>query len=312
MGTENLMVSVCITAYNHEEYIDQAIESVLTQQVDFDYEILIGEDDSSDSTRSIVKKYQEKFPEKIRLFLNSRENVIYVNGRATGTWNFINNFRNAKGKYIALLDGDDYWICADKLQKQVDVLEAHPDCSICFHNAEFLREDGSTQPFMSTLGLQPKTRYTLEDILYRNFMPTGAVVFRNRFLTEFPEQIYKVFAGDWFLHTMNAQHGDIIYIDEIMSCYRIHGEGAWSALGRKERMEENIRMSGLIDEFLNHKYTELIQNRISYFNAQINEIVNCCDNVERNHPVSKESGNTSFHGHGWYRTLWMRDRKSVV
>jgi len=77
-------VSVSITAYNHEKFIAQAIESVLMQETDFDYEIIIGEDDSTDRTREIVKAYYEKYPEKIRLFLNDRKNVIYVDGRATG------------------------------------------------------------------------------------------------------------------------------------------------------------------------------------------------------------------------------------
>jgi len=112
-----MKVSICITTYNHEEYISQALDSVLAQATDFEFEILLGEDDSSDNTRTIVKKYQKMFPEKIRLYLNDRKNVIYINGMATGRWNFINNINHARGDYIALLEGDDYWVDNLKLKK---------------------------------------------------------------------------------------------------------------------------------------------------------------------------------------------------
>ena len=262
MRTEAMKVSVCITAYNHENFIAQAIDSVLMQQVDFDYEILVGEDESSDGTRAIVKAYKKKFPDKIRLFLNSRQTVIYINRRPSGLWNFLNNIRNAKGKYIALLDGDDYWISPDKLQKQVNALEENPDCSICFHDAYMMMEDGTKQPFLATLGIQPKSSYTLEDILVRNFLPTGAVVFRNRFFKEFPNEMYGILAGDWFLHIMNARYGDILYIDELMNCYRIHGQGIWTSLGPAGMLKEKIRIYDRIDTFLKYKYTDLLKKGI--------------------------------------------------
>ena len=119
-------ISVCITTYNHEKFISQALDSVLMQKTDFDFEVLVGEDDSPDNTRDIVKKYARRYPDKLRLFLNDRKNVIYINGRPTGRWNFINNIRHAKGEYIALLDGDDCWTDPNKLQVQVDFLENNP------------------------------------------------------------------------------------------------------------------------------------------------------------------------------------------
>src|SRR5690606_24113344 len=122
-----MKLSVCIQTYNHAPYIAQALDSVLMQETDFDFEILLGEDESTDGTREICQEYARQHPDKIRLFLNSRENVIYINGRPTGRWNFMNNLRHVRGEYVALLDGDDYWTDPRKLQKQVDVLDASPE-----------------------------------------------------------------------------------------------------------------------------------------------------------------------------------------
>ena len=96
-------VSVCVQAYNHASYIAQALDSVLMQETDFDFELIIGEDESSDGTREICIRYAEQHPDRIRLFLRSREDVIYINGRATGRYNFVENLRAARGEYIALL-----------------------------------------------------------------------------------------------------------------------------------------------------------------------------------------------------------------
>lgn len=124
-------VSVCVMAYNHEPYIRACLNSILMQEVDFEFEILLGEDCSSDSTRAICLEYAERYPDKIRLFLHKRENVIYIDGLPTGRFNYLNNLRNARGKYIALCDGDDYWIDSQKLQRQLDFMEANPDYVLC-------------------------------------------------------------------------------------------------------------------------------------------------------------------------------------
>ena len=130
MFNKMIKVSVLVMTYNHIDFIAQALDSVLEQQVCFDYEILISEDCSIDGTREVVLAYQRRFPQKIRLLLsgqNMRSNEIVVRG-----------INAAKGQYIALLDGDDYWISPNKLQSQVDFLDSNPECSMCFHNAKVL------------------------------------------------------------------------------------------------------------------------------------------------------------------------------
>ena len=134
----NPIVSVNVVTYNHVKYIKQCLDGILMQEVDFEYEILLGDDESSDGTREICIKYAEKYPEKIRLFLHSRENNIGIGGQPTGRFNFIYNLFHARGKYIALCEGDDYWTDENKLQKQVEVLINNPNISICHHWHSYL------------------------------------------------------------------------------------------------------------------------------------------------------------------------------
>jgi glycosyltransferase involved in cell wall biosynthesis len=126
-------VSVCIQTYQHKDFIAECIESAVRQKTSFPFEIIIGEDDSTDGTRKICQHYAAKYPELIKLFLRSEKDKIYVYGQKTGRHNYIENLKTAKGKYIALLDGDDYWIDDTKLQKQADFMEANPGCSLSYH-----------------------------------------------------------------------------------------------------------------------------------------------------------------------------------
>lgn len=239
-----IKVSVSITTYNHEKFIAEAIESVLMQETNFDYEIIIGEDDSSDKTREIVKTYKQKYPEKIRLFLNDRKNVIYIDGKPTGRWNFVNNLRHARGQYIALLDGDDYWTSPHKLQKQVDFLDRHSECSICFHNVEVFNEDTKEGTPFHGEGLKPF--HTIKDLALGNFIPACSTMFRAGLFGEFPQWFYTMPVADWPLHLLNAQHGEIGYIDEILGVYRRHRGSIWSTKGPIDRHRIPIRSTEIV------------------------------------------------------------------
>jgi len=124
------LVSICCITYNHRDYIKRALDGFIMQKTDFNYEICLGEDESDDGTREQCQDYAEQYPDKIRLFLRSREDVIKLDGRATGRYNFIATLNECRGKYIAICEGDDYWTDPNKLQKQVDFLEANPDYSV--------------------------------------------------------------------------------------------------------------------------------------------------------------------------------------
>lgn len=218
-------VSVCITTYNHGKFIAKAIESILAQKIDFPIEILIGEDASTDDTRSIVENFVRQYPEIIRPFYHGREGKLVINGRITGRKNLVNNLLNAKGKYVILLDGDDFWLDNGKLTHQVMFLDRNPDYVACFHNAIHVDEEDR---FCDRLAVHlEQVDFTLEDILRTNPIPTMTCLFRNPYYKELPEWFYKTDMGDWPVHILNAQRGKLHYFPMVMAAYRIHDNGAW-------------------------------------------------------------------------------------
>ena len=252
-------VSVCIPTYNHEKYISHAIESVLKQETDFDYEIILGEDESQDGTREICVGYARRNPDRIRLFLRSRKDVIYINGSPTGRFNLIESYKAARGKYIAMLEGDDYWTDPLKLQKQADYLDNNPDCTLCFHNA--LRFDEKSQEFVGVEGPDEiKDKYQLSDLL-NTFFPTCSTMYRNGLIKEFPDWFLRMPWGDNPLHILHAQHGAIGFINEVMGVHRIHPGGICTGLDDISRSLTIIIQLNFYIVFL-PQYADLIQEQI--------------------------------------------------
>lgn len=239
-------VSVSITTYNHEKYIAQAVESALNQKVNFSYEIVIGEDCSTDRTRQIVVALKEAHPEKIRLLLHEK------NLGRWGKFNFVETLKACQGEYIALLDGDDYWTDPNKLQRQVDFLESHPECSICFHDVTLFYEDGT--PAATSGGTSNKDIFTIEDLLTGNFMFACSVVFRRGLFGEFPDWFYNSKMGDWALHLLNAQHGKVGHLKEVMAVYRVHEGGFWTSQNQLEQAKDQVQILDHLVNQLDDKY----------------------------------------------------------
>ncbi len=242
-----MKVSVSIITYNHEPFIAQAVESALAQEVEFDYEILIGEDDSSDRTREIVCDYAARYPDRIRLFLHDYpKDHARINGRR----NFVNNILNARGEYIALLEGDDYWTDPLKLQKQIEFLERHTQCCACFHNVRVLHEGTPERDRNFHPTPLEKKFFALSDIVSSHFIPTCSTMFRNGLYPSFPEWYYHIPMGDWPLHVLNAAHGFYGYIDEVMAVYRVHSAGMWSGSNQIKIFERTIEAAKIIKAYL--------------------------------------------------------------
>ena len=206
-------VSVSIITYNHRHCIARAIDSVLQQQVDFPYEIIIGDDCSTDGTQVILREYQQKHPEIIQLILHPT--------RYTGVAGRLNNITNlyaCRGQYIAMLDGDDYWISSDKLQTQVSFLDRHPDYVMTFHDTLFVSDDQSFTPYYQSETndlLAPGATYTYQDIVDGWFIQTSTLLYRNRLIGEFPEWFWYVYSADYAIQLLVAQHGKIKYLEQI-------------------------------------------------------------------------------------------------
>jgi glycosyltransferase involved in cell wall biosynthesis len=265
-----IKVSVCIFTYNQEKFIAQAIDGVLMQEVDFDYEIIVGEDDSTDNTRNIVKEYKKRYPDRIRLFLNDRKNVIYVGGRPTGRWNLINSLEHAKGEYIALLDGDDYWTDPHKLQKQVDFLDSHPDFTICSHNVYRKYEDQDRE-MVEWPGSELKEIITLEDMLGGGYaVPTCSLIFRNNALGGLPDWFSRVAAAHTVLQILCASKGKMRYFREVMGVYRIHPGGICSGVKPDsqeeiDRFDLGVKKVEIINRHFDYRYDELIRRSLARY-----------------------------------------------
>lgn len=258
-------VSVLMIAYNVEEYIEQALDSVLMQEADFRYEIVIGEDCSTDRTREILTEYARQHEDKIRLIL--REQNLGMNP------NFAATYLECRGRYIALLDGDDYWSSPHKLQKQVDFLEEHPECAICFHNALVVHQDGEQEPHpFHRLGQKypgvPKPMSGLEEIALGNFMQTCSVMYRGGLVQELPDWYLSMPTFDWPLHVLHAEHGRIGYLDEVLGTYRVHAGGFWSTgmsnYRHIEEVEMMIRAYETINRYLRYRFDKPIRRRLPY------------------------------------------------
>lgn len=248
------LLSVCMITYNHEKFIAQAIESVLMQKTNFPFELVIGEDKSTDITREVCLKYLKDNPEKIKLF--AHENNLGM------IPNFLTIVKECKGKYIAILDGDDYWTSPDKLQKQVDFMENNPDYSICFHNAIILSEpDNNLVPFFR----RPlnKSTFTIKDILRKNFIPTLSCLYRRTFLNDFPVWFAGAMPGDWFIYILCAQHGPLKYIDEIMGTYRIHAGGNYSGPPQIRNFEKTVKSLEALYSEIDIKYKRELRKTLS-------------------------------------------------
>ncbi|MFZ7120207.1 MAG: glycosyltransferase [Eubacteriaceae bacterium] len=257
------LVSVCIITYNHVKYISKAIDGALMQITNFDYEILIGEDASIDGTRNICIEYALKYPDKIRLFLNNRDNVIYVNNRATGRWNLLNLLKNSKGTYVAICEGDDYWTDPEKLVLQVKYLDSQRDCSICFHNVLQIYQNNKIIPKPFCYKSQKKISNLLDLIKRGNFIPTCSVLFRNNIINEFPDWFNKTVVGDFPLHVLNAEYGDIGYINKIMGVKRSHIGGVWYSRNDIEKLMGFIEIYQFLNKHFKNKYNHIINEKIS-------------------------------------------------
>ncbi|MBC1314379.1 glycosyltransferase, partial [Trichormus variabilis PNB] len=254
-----MKVSVLVITYNHSRFIAQAIESVLMQKVNFEYEIVVGEDCSTDDTRKILIDYQQKYADKIRLLLPEKNLGMHRN--------FVNTLQACCGEYVAILEGDDYWIAEDKLQKQVDFLDKNLEFTICFHNVIIFHEDNQYQPYLF-LHNQPPVSY-IEDLLIRNFISTPSVMYRAGLVDNIPNWFYEQGMGDWIFHILNAQYGKIGYIDKVMSAYRIHAEGVWSSKNRDWQLNKTIKMLDTVKSNLDGQYEEIIDRAIQFYSQHL-------------------------------------------
>lgn len=269
---ENILVSIWCVAYNHELYIRDAIEGFLSQNTNFTYEIIIHDDASTDRTAEIIREYEQKHPDLIHGIYQT-ENQFSKN-QPSIEWIWKIQVDNCKGKYIAVCEGDDYWIDVKKLQIQVDYLEGHPECIMTGHNVIDLDYRNHT--------VTPVNLY-LEDgvvpgewiISQKAPILTGSTVYRKELL-EMDKFFLNAGIGDYPCLLCSLTKGNIYYFSRIMSVYRRYHEGSWSdtMLDSKKNIICRIQMIALLKEY--NVYTKGKYERvcISKIQEQMDVIIN--------------------------------------
>lgn len=255
MGSEPI-VSVCLISYNQAAYIEKAMDGILMQDLSLQWEIVIADDCSTDGTKEILQRYSEYHPGKIRILPR------------TANWgpgpNFVDLLLQAKGKYIAYLEGDDYWCDPTKLSQQVAYLEANTSVALTWHGYHIIDEhDRITK---ADAHRDSKLNFSADEFKKINGIKSLTICFRN-VIRQFPKNYLDCPNGDTYLYTLIGQHGGAQFIDTIQpSCYRVHSGGTWSQIHQIKKDKKAIQsfrcMVAYLDEILDKPTRDYYLDRL--------------------------------------------------
>jgi glycosyltransferase involved in cell wall biosynthesis len=239
------LVSIACNAYNHQEYISDAIDSFLMQETDFPFEILVHDDASTDNTADVVQSYTSKYPNLIKPVYQTE------NQYSLGCDLISFNFSRAKGEYIALCEGDDYWSDKNKLQIQIKKMREHPDCQLSFHPATILINNTITKDVTAN-HLDDDAVFDVKEVIKGDggFCPTASIIIKKEAIENLPDFFKGAPVGDYFLQILGSVNAGALYINRIMSVYRIHPGGVWTSTARNYNALKSFiaKMSTSFDE----------------------------------------------------------------
>ncbi|WP_394121460.1 glycosyltransferase family 2 protein [Planococcus donghaensis] len=254
--TTKPLVSIVCTSYNHGDYLAEAIESFLMQKTDFDVEILIYDDASTDHSPQVIKYYENKYPSLIKPIYQTQ------NQYSKGVRVELFNHNRAKGKYIAVCEGDDYWTDPYKLQKQIDYMEEHPACSMTVHAADRVLSD--KKKILSTVRPEKGNAiFSVERVIEGggDLVATNSMVYSKEKVSELAPFYLNAVVGDYPLVILAALHGTVDYLDANMSAYRVGVKGSWTErelATSMKRINHYYDMERMLDEI--NKYTHFNYN----------------------------------------------------
>ncbi|QQV02136.1 MULTISPECIES: glycosyltransferase family 2 protein [Chryseobacterium] len=281
----NHLVSVVMITFGHEKYIEESINGVLSQVLEGKIELLISDDCSPDDTERIVNKIIAEHPNGSWIkYIKHSENKGAIP-------NFAWSISQAKGKYIAICEGDDYWTDPLKLQKQIDFLDHNKDYSICFHHVDEVDENGKLISEKIIQSEIEEKEYTIDDLSKGNFIHTPSVVFRKNVQT-LPDFFIFSPLGDYPLHMINASYGKIKYFPDTMAVYRV-GAGIWSSQTRIFKVINTLFTLKLLISYF-YSATEIKKELTGQYNHLIEELeslknspVQSHENIAYNLPLKK-------------------------
>ena len=263
---QDIKVSIVCNAFNHEDYIKDALESFLMQKTNFKFEVLVHDDASTDNTASIIKEYEEKYPDIIKPIyqtVNQYSQKIPIGDTY--------QFPRAKGIYIAVCEGDDFWTDPYKLQKQYDALESHPEIDMCAHTASRINaltkeETGIIQPS------NEDTVLTVEQVILGGggFVATNSLMYRRELVAN-PPPFRQFLKLDYTLQILGSLRGGMLFLKDNMSSYRVLAKGSWTSRMSKDKdrfvkhTEKLCDMLKILNVDTNYAYSATINERILLF-----------------------------------------------
>jgi glycosyltransferase involved in cell wall biosynthesis len=252
MNTQPL-VSVRLVTYNHEKWIAQCLEGILMQRTDFPFEVIVGEDCSTDHTREIVLAYAERYPDKLRVLPAEANLGLMRNSQRVE--------QACRGKYHAMVEGDDYWIDPLKLQKQVNRMEAHPDMTLCAHNV-FVVDEGNSNARLYYSEAMPDTLTFTE--MSQICTPVVSHLARSDAIASQPEWRLKIWCGDVLFRLWCAHQGKVGYLSDVMAVYRRRANGLTAKMiaQPEKRFSEIIHLYEQFDRETGYQHTDQIQKLI--------------------------------------------------
>ncbi|MGK7905773.1 MAG: glycosyltransferase [Synechococcus sp.] len=251
-----IKLSVLMISYNHEAFISEAIDSALMQNVDYPFEIVIGDDQSTDLTRNILTDYQKRYPDTIKL--------IFQEKNVGPKQNQLDVLKACKGSYIALLDGDDYWDSPLKLIKASRFLDDNPQSPMCFHRIRKVF-DNQKQMTQELGPKKPKKFLTTEDLLIKGGAVTSATVWRRDMLLKAATETRHIPVGDRARAIVASQFGNIGYIDEVLGVWRIHEANAFHSSSQSSPADRQIKIS--------YSFIKLFETFDKYFSYQYHDLI---------------------------------------
>lgn len=250
-------VSVVSVTYNHEAYIREALDGFVAQKADFPIEVIVADDASTDATPAIIQEYADRYPDLIRPILRPENIGIHAN--------FAQTLSAARGEYLALCEGDDFWTDPQKVTKQASFLDLHPEVSVCFHPVLVIHDDETPDSVFPPL--LRRRNLSMGALLAGNFIQTNSVMYRRRDDYHLPRDIMPI---DWYLHVLHALDGEIAMLPETMAVYRRHSQGIWYDADRNRQKFWETRGRGMaatveamLDLFPDNREYEQIIGRVA-------------------------------------------------
>ncbi len=244
-----MKINIILITYNHAKYIRQSLESILIQEIPYDVEIIVADDCSTDNTVDIIKEYEDKTSFTFT-FLHKSHNIGYIR-------NYQQAFAACTGNYVAIMEGDDYWIKSTHLKNHIRFLEEHFNASMSYNRHIRVFEDQNREEVIEWKGDNELELITTEQLALGNRIGNlSCCVFRGKLIKEIDQKLFDMEIADWMLGMYMGQFGSLLYLKETTSAYRIHDNGQWSRINDREQCIKIIELINTYDKYFNYRYTE--------------------------------------------------------